>query len=112
MIKRFVALLGLMFLGACVGPNDYPTQAQSQLGSDFMKMGGAMMGCSQYGGLAGMGTLGSGKCEPPPSPPVTVYTKAQPKNCRPNPYRPNELECDNGLICKPNPYRPSELECN
>jgi hypothetical protein len=74
-----------------------------------MKMGAAGLSCSQYGGLAGLGALSSGKCEPPP---VTVYTKAQPKDCKPNPYRPGELECDNGLICKPNPYRPSELECN
>jgi hypothetical protein len=87
-------------------------KAQQQLGKDFMKMGAAGLSCSQYGAGAGYGAMFSGKCEPPPAPPVTVYTKAQPKNCKPNPYRPNELECDNGLICKPNPYRPSELECN
>ena len=81
------------------------------MGSSMMQMGGAMMQCSQYGGLSGLSAMGTGSCTPPPKQPVTVNTRAQPKNCRANPYRPNELECDNGLVCRPNPYRPNELEC-
>ena len=27
MIKKFVAILGVIFLGACVGPNDRPLEA-------------------------------------------------------------------------------------
>ena len=40
-------------------------EEQRRQSQALVRMGGAMVGCSQYGGLAGMSAATTGKCTPP-----------------------------------------------
>ena len=62
----------------CVQQKIYEAnQQRSQRNTQLMQMGGAGLACSRYGGLAGMGAMGSGQCTPPPQPKKT-YTRCDP----------------------------------
>lgn len=76
MLRWFLVILTSWFLFGC--NYDAPTGSQSQMGRDLMKMGSAGLQCSRYGGLSGMGAMGSGNCTPPPQPPKPIYTNCQP----------------------------------